>query len=748
MQESGYSILIADDDVVQGLAKTDWRQRRSAIEALFVRPDARYVAPMLEQLGSAAPWLRHDAGVALLNLAVRLPAALANHVAALTDNLQHEDRAVRRFCANALVLVDPAHASSVLHRTATGSVRDAKAKRALELAFQSDLAQPIKSLSTRRLVAEVVFAALACALLLACIVWLSTRPSPPPEHHQPCPYYCRAGHRLPLPFFGAQQPRLAPTSSNRRPSQSGRLLSNSIKSASEHSSDRLEQAAPYGDGTGTGPGDDAGDDAGDGAGDSSDWGHADLAESGALGASGLRWRVWPWLLAVAVASYGALRLVVRHRKAKAVGSSATRRTSSVAAPVVQVTATTRTTTITTTTSVIEEIRLSPAVSMRMTPLPVDDDEPTLDLPPLQVVRSLLEPSIAKLHHEIFAAHLPYGAFARETLGLSALERVGHAIADRITRAYRFNQPILTCTPHPSPLFAVPAVHWTAAPAEVGRRRYADIVFMCAGAVPIGTQQLGDRDATSIGLNTSGDYMLQAPGQSQTDELILLGHPSNLSFGQITFPDLAGADQPMPELAAEPPSTVLMVVGPKYSHHIAEGWRVGDDSNPLSQLLRALDAAVAERSTLTILAPPATVAHLASGLQDPRGALTNLSTEPPRALMLTNGWLDNEPHAVWEPANRPAELSAATHVLILEAEAVEAAALAAAAQGTRVAACRAGRFYLSEKESVAGDARALTDYTLPHPSVFGPELEEKVRANTLFLDRSCNFLEPQLFPEPA
>ena len=85
--------------------------------------------------------------------------------------------------------------------------------------------------------------------------------------------------------------------------------------------------------------------------------------------------------------------------------------------------------------------------------------------------------------------------------------------------------------------------------------------------------------------------------------------------------------------------------------------------------------------------------------------------------------------------------------------MEPVALAAAAPRTPVAACRGGRFYLSEGrrgDPMGGDpmgedprgggrfylseggegreedvARGLVDYTLPHPRIFGPEAEERL-----------------------
>lgn len=713
LKMSGYTRFAADDDVVERLAKSDWRERRSAIQALFERPEAQYATQVIEQLCSAAPWLRHDAGIALINLAIRLPpAALTCHVAALTENLRHEDPAVRRCCAHVLVIVDPAQATTLCR---TGEER---AKSALELAFQSDLVQPTKAISTLRVVAELIIAALACALFLAVIVWLSTRQGLPHHgHHRPCPYYCRSSHLYRQPSFGVQ-PRLSSSSTTSSssdphwrpthgPTQSGRRRLEQVEIRDEDAS------------------------AGDDAGTDGDWSADDdagIVEGGALGAFGLGWRVWPWLLALAVVCFVALKLVMRYRKAKGIGSSSTRRTSNVAAPVVTVTATSRTTTLTTTTSVIEEVSLLPPVSVRMEPLVVgfeyDDESATLGLPPSQVVRSLIEPCVARVHHEIFAAHLPYRAFPRDFQGLSALERVAHATADRITRSYMFNQPILSCAPHPSPLFAVPAVHWAAAPAVAAQRFYADIVFMCSGAVPFGTQQLGDADASTIELNPSGIYKLQ-PVQSRTDDIILLGHPTHWEFGKITLAANIADPPEWPE-PAESPRNLVLVIGAKYSHNVGEGWRVGDESNPLSQILRELDAAVAKGSQLTILAPSHTVAHLTAGLLLPAGTLTHMAAKPRVAM------LDNVAHgsAAAPTTTPPEDFSSATHVLILEAEAMEAVALAAVAHGARVAVCRAGRFCLSE-ETEAGEAtRALTDYTLPHPRIFGPEAEEKVIARTM------------------
>lgn len=190
---------------------------------------------------------------------------------------------------------------------------------------------------------------------------------------------------------------------------------------------------------------------------------------------------------------------------------------------------------------------------------------------------------------------------------------------------------------------------------------------------------------------------------------------------MVFPtSIEGGPEDAP--AQSPPvASILVIVGPGYSH-VGEGWRVGDLRNPLSQLLQGCDAAVAERSQLTILAPSHMVACLVGGLQQltPK-ALTRLSAPEARAATLDNLVRGRD------DSSRSVDFSAATHVLLLEAEAVEPVALAAAAPRTPVAACRGGRFYLSEggegrEEDVA---RGLVDYTLPHPRIFGPEAEERL-----------------------
>ena len=748
---SEYARFATDDDIALHLASSDWRQRREAIKALFEKPDERLIPFIMEQLGSEVPCLRHDAGVALVNLAVRLrPAVLARHSAALSEMLQHEDPAVHQSCAHVLVLTDHAH-SAVLLRTLGSSRRDAQAHRALKLAFQSDLVQPNKALPLRRLIAEVAIALLSCALFLSATVWLSTRPaSPPHAYHPPCPHYCRSyrpqlsTHLLGTPSHSSS------TSLAWRPSQSGRLLEEAkLGEAALPDDDGAANATDNGGG-GWSP-----DDGGD------DWSAGGARGAAPLGAFGLGWRVWPSVAAVAVVCFMAWRLVGRYRKAKEVGTSSTRTTTAVAAPVVQVeSAGYSSTTVTTTTSVIHERRLSPAVSVGIEPLRFECG--ALELPPSQVVRSLLEPGVAMVHHQIFGSHMPHHAFPRETQGLLAIERVAHALTDRLTRAYRFNRPILSCAPQPSPLFAVPAVHWAAAPAEVARRRYTDILFMCTGAVPIGTQSLAKEGQVSpIELNTSGDYQLQPP-QGRADDLILLGHPMHWKFGNA-FSSFQTLQLEGPEPVAPPPcaaAKVLLLLGPGYAHHVGEEWRVGERHNPLSQLVRELDGALPQGSQLTILAPPHTVARIVAGLC-PTGGLSRVVSAEARAATadsLARGC---------EHSNRLIEFAAATHVLLLEAGEAEAVALKSVAPATRIAACRGGRFYLSETASTVpeeelgggrgslsprthphpdplpdpnpttpnpdpelgareeGHPRTLVDYTLPHPRVFGPEAEEKV-----------------------
>lgn len=694
---------LAGDDEVADIASSDWRQRQLAIKHLFQQPDPRHVVPALEQLGSEVPWLRHDAGVALVNLAVRLPpSALASHTAALAEKLHHDDPAVRRCCALALVLVDPAHGATLL-RTANGS---RKSVQALELAFESDLVQPLKALPIRRLVAEAIVALLACGLFFAAIVWLSTRPASP--HHAyrtPCPYHCRAG-RPPLDAWLSSS--TASSSSSRpptRPSQPGRRLEEAIE----------EEAALSDDG---------------------DWSAEDAESAAIVGAFGLGWRVWPWALALAVVCFGALTLVSRYRKAKSLWIQSKRTSSIAAAPVVRVSATARTSTIVTTTSVVEELRRAPEVIGRLEPLRFEAE--ALELPPSQVVRSLLEPGVALVHHALFASHMPRHAFPRfprEAHGLLAMERVAHMLADRLTRAYCFDEPILSIAPQPSPLFAVPAVHWFCPPAEVAGRRYSDMVFLCAGAVPIGTQRLDPaRDykrqdggqVPAIELNTSGDYTVQA-SQERTDDLILLGHPDNCHFGRMRFCNKLNG--PEPASHPRPAATVEVIIGPAYASHVGESWRVDITTNPVSQLLRELDSALPERSQLTILAPPHIVARLTAGLQLPPGTLSHVAAEARAATIesLARGC---------DESNQPVDFSAATHVLILEAEAAEAVALSKAAPETRVVASRGGRFYLSEEHSGSDFlsdehsgrdfvARALADYTLPHPRIFGPEAEHQL-----------------------
>lgn len=162
-------------------------------------------------------------------------------------------------------------------------------------------------------------------------------------------------------------------------------------------------------------------------------------------------------------------------------------------------------------------------------------------------------------------------------------------------------------------------------------------------------------------------------------------------------------------------------------NVGDSWHVGDEQHALSQsqLVRFLDASVAQANGLTILALPHLTDRIAAGLTLPEGSWTHLASAEARTVTAGNllapqhgGQLERE-----EGGSR-SELSAATHVLLLDVqEAEEAAVLAAVAPGARVAACRGRRFYLSEGEE--GDGAALVDYSLPHPRIFGPGAEAKL-----------------------